>query len=60
MCIFTLANDNTPTEGEVKTLSFDHIKDDYFREKLEKGLIEYDPDLWEKAQLSPREEREIG
>jgi hypothetical protein len=35
---------------------FSHIKDSYFREKLEKGLIPYEPKLWAESQLEPMEE----
>lgn len=42
-----------------KQLTFPHVKDEYFREKLEKGLIKYEPRLWKEAVLSVREEREL-
>lgn len=38
--------------------NYDHIKDPYFKEKLDKGLIKYDPSEW--TELTPFEEREIG
>lgn len=35
---------------------FSHIKDDYFREKLEKGLIPYEPKEWAINQMESMEE----
>lgn len=40
----------------MSTQDFSHIKDDYFREKLEKGLIPYEPKEWAINQLDPMEE----
>lgn len=42
-----------------KRLTFPHIKDDYFREKLEKGLIKYEPKLWAEAVLTARDEKTL-
>lgn len=35
------------------------ITDTYFRQKLESGLIKYEPDLWEEAQLAPIDENKL-
>jgi hypothetical protein len=42
-----------------KLLTFPHVKDAYFREKLESGLIPYEPKLWAEAVLSARDERTL-
>ena len=41
---------------EKQVTDFSHIKDSYFREKLEKGLIPYEPKVWAESQLEPMEE----
>lgn len=38
---------------------FSHIKDSYFREKLEKGLIPYEPKEWAINQMDAMEERKV-
>lgn len=42
-----------------KPLTFPHVKDNYFREKLEKQLILYEPKLWKEAVLSARDEKTL-
>lgn len=42
-----------------KHLTFPHVKDEYFREKLESGLIPYEPKLWKEAVLSTKEQNDL-
>lgn len=41
-----------------KQFDFSYITDDYFRQKLEKGLIRYAPQDW--TVLDPMEENELN
>lgn len=39
---------------------FSHITDSYLLEKIRKGYVKYEPELWAVSQLDPRDERALG